>query len=144
MQGQLICRQADRQGGSFIKNVTRVNDKIVNNSTDPLYCNGPLTTVIKRFSFTSSQTNTLLWQPATGKSIYLTALACATTSALTTITVNFSRASNAVFLVCRVINSSPYEQSFFVPVVFNPNETIRLSSTLLLTTLNISLFGYEQ
>jgi len=80
----------------------------------------------------------VLWTPAAGKAIHLTAIGSSATASLS---VDLERASNVVWLV---IAANPYTPDFSSPIVFNTNESILLTATISLLTFNITLFGYEQ
>lgn len=97
--------------------------------------------IIKYNSFSTSQTNTVLWTPASGKSIYLTSIAICS---LITINVSLQRASNVVFLVAgfSALSPLPYTTSFFSPIKFNSNESISITTSAV-GTVHITLFGYE-
>jgi hypothetical protein len=99
-------------------------------------------TIVKYNSFSTAQTNTVLWTPATGKSIYLTAISI---SSLITINASLQRASNVVFLVASVTSLAPvpFNTSFLSPIKFDSNESIYVTTNAI-GAVNITLFGYEE
>lgn len=120
--------------------LTRGNFKIFNDVTNPLNILAIPSTTIKYNQFTTSQTNISLWTPATGKSIYLTAIQI---SAAVTATIKLQRASNVVFAVINLTTSiTSYNANYFSPIQFNVNESISLTSTNL-GEIDITLFGFE-
>lgn len=121
-------------------NLTRSNFKVFNDASKPLNILAIPSTVIKFNSFVTSQTNTNLWTPATGKSIYLTAIQI---SAAVTAKISLQRANNAVFAVINLTTSiTSYNANYFSPIMFNSNESITLTSTNL-GEIDITLFGFE-
>lgn len=120
-----------------MENLIRGNFKVFNDTSSPIYTSPLLSTVIKYSTFTESQSHTVLWTPATGKRIYLTAIG---SSATATLTAFLERASDLIWLVVR---ENPYTQSFMSPIVFEPNESIYLSMTISSLTFDITLIGYE-
>jgi len=119
---------------------SRSNFKVFNDLSNPLYIStNPSKTIIYN-SLGGAQTNTTLWTPATGLSIYLTAIQIST-AALLTVTISLERADNDVFAVIRLTTTiNSYNANYFSPIKFNPNETIYVTSS---SGLDITLFGYE-
>lgn len=107
---------------------------------DPLYTREYASDIIKYRTFSTIQTNVSIWTPATGKSIYLTAMEVST-SAPTTITL--ARNTNTAFMSIVLTSSlATYSESFPSPIKFNIDEIIHLSTNAA-TNVNITLFGYE-
>lgn len=112
---------------------------VINKQGTPLYSVDTLAAnVIKYNSFTGTQSNTAIWTPASGKSIYLTAINLFTTVGLN---LSLSRSSGGTFL--SLTFSSNYSTDYSVPVKFNTNESILISFTLALGTVSVTLFGFE-
>lgn len=99
--------------------------------------------IIRYNSFSTSQTNTVLWTPAAGKSIYLTGISMTT---LVSLNATLQRAGNAPFLAVQfssLLSLAPYNISFSSPIKFNVNESISITTSAV-GTFNVTLFGYEQ
>ena len=118
----------------------RTNYKVFNDELRPLYTREQTSSIIRFNTFSTLQTNTALWTPATGKRICLTAL---TASAPAAIVVTLSRAANAAFLVVVLTATlATYSESFPSPLTFAVNERIALTTSAQ-QTVNITLIGYE-
>ncbi|WP_407311449.1 hypothetical protein [Desulfosporosinus sp. SB140] len=120
-----------------------LNEKVFNDSSNPLNVISVLSTVIKFNSFTTSQTSKVLWTPSIGQSINLTAI---NISAAVGTKISFQRAGNAVFLVVLLNTSiSLYNANYCSPVRFDKNESISITSSFTLTSgeYDITLIGYE-
>lgn len=120
----------------------RPNFKVFNDPLAPLYIvEGPSSMILNQ---TLTGGTSLTWTPATGKSIYLTAIQAAST-ALLTLAVNITLArGNTTFLAIElttVVNT--YNAAFFSPLKFNTNETVKITNNTALTSINATLFGYE-
>ncbi|WP_312813752.1 hypothetical protein [Sedimentibacter sp.] len=113
---------------------------IVFNLEDPLLTREYPSDIVLFRTFTTLQTNTPIWTPGAGKSIYLTALQ---SSAPAPMVVQLSRGSNDTFMSIALTTAlATYGLSFPSPVEFNPDEVISVT-TGSAGTVNITLLGYE-
>ncbi len=123
-----------------MKFLPRSNCKVFNDESNPLNILAIPSTVIRYNQFITSQTNTNLWTPTSGKSIYITAIQI---YAAVTATIKLQRASNAVFAIVSLTTSiTSYNANYFSPIKFNTGESISLTSTNL-GEIDITLFGFE-
>ena len=113
---------------------------IVFNLEDPLLTREYPSDIVLFRAFTTLQTNTPVWTPDTGKSIYLTALQV---SAPAPLVVQLSRGNNEDFMSIALTNTlATYGLSFPSPIEFNPDEVISVTTDSA-GTVNITLLGYE-
>ncbi len=113
---------------------------IVFNLEDPLLTREYPSDIVLFRTFTTLQTNTPIWTPGAGKSIYLTALQ---SSAPAPMVVQLSRGNNDTFMSIALTTAlATYGLSFPSPVEFNPDEVISIT-TGSAGTVNITLLGYE-
>jgi len=113
---------------------------IVFNLEDPLLTREYPSDIVLFRTFTTLQTNTPIWTPGAGKSIYLTALQ---SSAPAPVVVQLSRGNNDTFMSIALTTAlATYGLSFPSPVEFNPDEVISIT-TGSAGTVNITLLGYE-
>lgn len=113
---------------------------IVFNLEDPLLTREYPSDIVLFRTFTTLQTNTPIWTPGAGKSIYLTALQV---SAPAPLVVQLNRGSNATFMsIALTTTLATYGLSFPSPIEFNPDEVISVT-TGSAGTVNITLLGYE-
>lgn len=113
---------------------------IVFNLEDPLLTREYPSDIVLFRTFTTLQTNTPIWTPGAGKSIYLTALQ---SSAPAPMVVQLSRGNNDTFMSIALTTAlATYGLSFPSPVEFNPDEVISVT-TGSAGTVNITLLGYE-
>lgn len=118
----------------------RTNYKVFNDEIRPLYTREQTSNTILYNTFSTAQTNTVLWTPATGKRIYLTAVE---TSSLAALVVTLTRTGNAPFLsIVLTTTLSAFSESFPSPVIFAANERISLTTNAS-GTMYITLIGYE-
>ncbi len=118
----------------------RVNNNVFNYEGSPLFTRENASNRILYNTFTTAQTNTTIWTPAAGKSIYLTAVQASSLSALT---ITLNRAGNAPFLSIVLTSSfAAFGESFSSPVKFLANEVITLTTSAA-GTIYITLLGYE-
>ncbi len=96
--------------------------------------------IIMFHTFSTIQSNTPIWTPGSGKSIFLTALEASAPAALI---VTLNRASNAPFMsIVLTATLATYGESFPSAIRFEPDEAISLTTSAA-GTINITLFGYE-
>ncbi|NYB74972.1 hypothetical protein HZF24_12565 [Sedimentibacter hydroxybenzoicus DSM 7310] len=113
---------------------------IVFNLEDPLLTREYPSDIVLFRTFTTLQTNTPIWTPGAGKSIYLTALQV---SAPAPLVVQLNRGSNDTFMsIALTTTLATYGLSFPSPIEFNPDEVISVT-TGSAGTVNITLLGYE-
>lgn len=112
---------------------------IVFNLEDPIFTREYPSDILLFQSFTTIQTNTPIWTPATDKSIFLTALQV---SSLVPMVVQLNRGNNAFLSIALTNTLATYGISFPSPIKFNPNEIITISTSIA-GTVNITLSGYE-
>ncbi len=118
----------------------RTNYKVFNDELRPLYTREQASNVIRFNTYSTIQTNTAIWTPATGKRICLTALAASAPAAMV---ITLSRAANASFLVIVLTATlATFSESFSSPLIFAVNERISLTTTVQ-QTVNITSMGYE-
>ena len=131
---------------------SRLNDSVFNTSGSPLYVvnlqSAPLfisdtqaSNVIKSVSLTGT-TPTAVWTPAAGKSIHLTALTVSA-SVLALFTITLSRTSGAFLVIGLTSSFATYQADYCIPVQFDVNESITMTLSGVGTTVNYSLFGFE-
>lgn len=91
-------------------------------------------------TFSSVQTNAPIWTPASGKSIFLTALQV---SASSPAIITLNRENNNPFISIILTNTlATYSESFSSPIRFKLDEGITITSNTT-ETINITLLGYE-
>ena len=113
---------------------------IVFNLEDPLFTREYPSDIVLFRNFTTLQTNTPIWTPATDKSIFLTALQI---SAPAPLVVQLNRGNNASFMSIALTSTlATYGISFPSPIKFNPDEIISVTTSIA-GTVNITLLGYE-
>ncbi len=113
---------------------------IVFNFEDPIFTREYPSDIILFRTFTTLQTNTPIWTPATNKRIFLTALQV---SSLVPLVVQLNRGNNATFMSIALTNTlATYGISFPSPIQFNPDETIFITTSVA-GTINVTLLGYE-
>lgn len=113
---------------------------IVFNLEDPLITREYASDIVLFQTFSAVQTNTAVWTPSSGKSIFLTAFQV---SAPAPLTLQLMRGSNSLFLSIILTTAlATYGESFSSPVKFNPDEVISVTTSAA-GTVNISLIGYE-
>lgn len=118
----------------------RTNYKVFNDELVPLFTREQVSNIIRFNTFSAVQTNTILWTPAAGRRICLTAVEM---SSLVAMIVTLNRAGNAPFFsVVLTTTLATYSESFSSPVIFATNESITLTTSAAGTT-NITLIGYE-
>lgn len=94
-------------------------------------------TIIKYSSFSTIQSHTVLWTPAAGKRIYLTAIDISPAAA---VIINLEKSNNSVFLAIQFVgNILPYDRSFSSPVILS-GINISITTAIL---VNITLYGFE-
>jgi len=107
---------------------------------DPLITREYPSDIVKFQSFTTVQTNTSLWTPASGKSIFLTAIQA---SAAVPIAIQLNRAGNAPFFsIILTSTQATSSASFPSPIQLEPDEGITVTTNAA-GTVNITLIGYE-
>lgn len=110
---------------------------IVFNLEDPLLTREYPSDIVLFRTFTTLQTNTPIWTPDAGKSIYLTALQSSAPAPLVV------QLNNDTFMsIALTTTLATYGLSFPSPVEFNPDEVISIT-TGSAGTFNITLLGYE-
>lgn len=113
---------------------------IVFSLEDPLITREYSSNIVLFRTFTSAQTNTVIWTPASGKSVLMTALQA---SASVPVTIQLNRGSNAAFMSIMLTSTlATYGASFPSPVQFNQNEVISVTTNAA-GTVAITLIGYE-
>ena len=113
---------------------------IVFNLENPLITREYASDIVLFQTFSTAQTNTAIWTPSSGKSIFLTAFQV---SAPAPLTIQLKRGSNNLFLsIILTTTLATYGESFSSPVKFNPDEVISVTTSAA-GTVNISLIGYE-
>ncbi|SHN75179.1 hypothetical protein [Desulfitobacterium chlororespirans] len=113
---------------------------IVFSLEDPLITREYPSNIVLFRTFTSAQTNTALWTPASGKSVFMTALQV---SASVPVTIQLNRGSNAAFMSIMLTSAlATYGASFPSPVQLNQDEAISVTTSAA-GTVNITLMGYE-
>lgn len=118
----------------------RANYKVFNDEVRPLFTREQTSNIILYNTFSTAQTNTVLWTPAAGKRICLTAIEA---SSLAALVVTLTRTGNAPFLAVALTTAmSAFSESFPSPVIFLPNERISLTTNAS-GTMYITLIGYE-
>ncbi len=118
----------------------RLNNVVFNYEGRPLFTRENASNKILFNTFSTMQSNTPIWTPATGKGIFLTAIQASSVSALT---ITLSRGGNSPFLSIILTSSfANFSQSFSSPVKFAQNEVISLSTSVA-GTIYITLLGYE-
>jgi len=121
-------------------NKIRANYKVFNDEVRPLFTREQTSNIILYNTFSTAQTNTVLWTPVTGKRICLTAVEA---SSLAALVVTLTRAGNAPFLsVALTTTMAAFSESFPSPVIFSANERISLTTSAA-GTMYITLIGYE-
>ena len=91
-------------------------------------------------TFSTAQTNTPIWTPSSGKSIFLTAFQV---SASVPLVINLNREGNAPFMsTILTATLATYGESFPSPIKFLTDEVISITTNAAGTT-NITLIGYE-
>jgi hypothetical protein len=120
----------------------RPNFKVFNDPRAPLYIvDGPSNKILNQ---TLTGGNSLTWTPANGKSIYLTAIQAASTALLTlAVNVTLARGSTTFLEIELTTVVNTYNATFFSPLKFNVNETVKITNNTALTSINTTLFGYE-
>ena len=113
---------------------------IVFNLEDPIFTREYPSDIVMFQTFTTIQTNTTIWTPSTGKSIFLTALQV---SAPAPLVVQLNRRNNAAFMSIALTSTlATYGISFPSPIEFDSDETISMTTSTA-GTVNITLLGYE-
>lgn len=113
---------------------------IVFNLDEPLFTREYASDIILFRTFSTIQTNTIIWTPTSGKSIFLTALLV---SAPTPLVVQLNREGNTPFMSIILTNTlATYSESFSSPIEFKPDEVISITTNIA-GTINITLIGYE-
>lgn len=119
---------------------TKLMSIVFNFEENPLVTRGYASDIVLFQNFSTVQTNTVLWTPDTGKSIFLTALQI---SAAIPVAVQLNRGSNSPFLSVILTSAlATYGESFPSPIKLNPNEGITVTTNAA-GSVNISLIGYE-
>ncbi|EHQ90644.1 hypothetical protein [Desulfosporosinus youngiae] len=91
-------------------------------------------------TFTTAQTNTTIWTPASGQSIFMTAWQV---SASVPVVIQLNRGSNSVFMSIMLTSSlATCSESFLSPIRFNPDEAVSVTTSAA-GTVNVTLIGYE-
>ncbi len=118
----------------------RLNNNVFNYEANPLFTREYASNIVLFNTYSTAQTNTTLWTPATGKRIYLTAVEAASLAA---ITVSLKRAGSQTFLsIVLTATFTTFGESFSSPVKFAANEAISLTTSAS-GTMYITLIGYE-
>lgn len=113
---------------------------IVFNIDEPLLTRDYPSDIVKYNTFTTVQTNTPLWTPGSGKSIFLTAMQVSVSGA---VDIQLNRGGNNPFMTLILTNNlATFSESFPSPISFNVDEGISLTTNVA-TTVHITLFGYE-
>lgn len=113
---------------------------IVFNLDEPLLIREYPSDIVLFNTFSTIQTNTPIWTPASDKSIFLTGFQ---TSSSVPLVINLNRESNAPFMSIILTSSlATYGESFPSPIKFMPDEVISITTNATGTT-NITLLGYE-
>lgn len=109
-------------------------------NTSPLFTREYPSDIVLFQTFSTIQTNTPIWTPASGKSIFLTALQV---SGSVPMAIGLNRENNATFMSILLTSSlATYGESFSSPIEFEPDEVISVTTNTA-GTMNITLFGYE-
>ncbi|CDX01047.1 hypothetical protein [Desulfitobacterium hafniense] len=113
---------------------------IVFSLEDPLITREYPSDIVLFRTFISAQTNTALWTPASGKSVFMTAWQA---SASVPVTIQLNRGSNPAFMSIMLTSTlATYGASFPSPVQLNQDEAISVTTSAA-GTVNITLIGYE-
>ncbi len=121
-------------------NNTKLMSIVFNLEENPLFTREYASDIVLFQTFSTIQTNTTVWTPDSGKSIFLTAFQV---SASTPLSIQLRRGSNNPFLsIILTTTLASYGESYSSPIKFNPNEIISVNTSAA-GTVNISLMGYE-
>ena len=113
---------------------------IVLNLDEPLSTIEYPSDIIIYNTFSTAQTNTTIWTPSSGKSIFLTGFLV---SASVPLVINLNRENNTTFMSIILTTSlATCGESFPSPIKFVPDEVISITTNVAGTT-NITLIGYE-
>lgn len=113
---------------------------IVFNLEEPLLTREYPSDIILFQTFTAIQTNTPIWTPASGKSIFMTALQV---SAAVPVVIKLNRGGYSPFMSIILTSSlATCSESFPSPIRFNPDEAVSITTSAA-GTVNVSLIGYE-
>ena len=113
---------------------------IVLNLNEPLSTIEYPSDIVMFNTFSTAQTNTTIWTPSSGKSIFLTAFEVSSSAPLV---INLNRGSNAPFIsIILTATLATYGESFSSPIKFISDEVISITTNAAGTT-NITLIGYE-
>ena len=113
---------------------------IVLNLDEPLSTIEYPSDIIIYNTFSNVQTNTPIWTPSSGKSIFLTAFQVSASGPLV---INLNMENNAPFMtIILTATLATYGESFPSPIKLVPDEVISITTNVAATT-NITLIGYE-
>lgn len=119
---------------------TELMSIVFNLEDNPLWTREYPSDTILFQSFSTIQTNTPIWTPDSGKSIFLTSLQV---SAPAPLAINLNRGGNLPFMSIILTNTlATYGESFPSPIRFNQDEVISITTTTA-GPINITLLGYE-
>ncbi len=113
---------------------------IVFNLEEPLVTREYPSDIVLFQTFTVIQTNTPVWTPDSGKSIFMTALQV---SATVPVVIQLNRGNISPFMSIILTSSlATYSESFPSPIQFNSDEAVSVTTSAA-GTVNITLIGYE-
>jgi len=113
---------------------------VFSSEENPLFTREYASDIVLFQTFSTAQTNTAIWTPDSGKSIFLTAFQV---SASVPLTIQLKRGGNNSFLSIILTSTlATYGESYPSPIKFNPDEGISVTTSAA-GTVNISLMGYE-
>ncbi len=113
---------------------------IVFNLEEPLVTREYPSDIVLFQTFTAIQTNTPIWTPDSGKSIFMTALQV---SATVPVVIQLNRANHSPFMSIILTGSlATCSESFPSPIRFNPDEAVSVTTSAA-GTVNVTLIGYE-
>ena len=112
---------------------------IVFNLEDPLFTREYASDIVLFRTFSTIQTNTPIWTPTSGKSIFITALQI---SAPAPVVATLNRGGNTPFMSMILTSTlATYSESFPSPIKFQPDEVVSITTNA--AAINITLIGYE-
>ena len=121
-------------------NNTKLMSIVFSSEENPLFTREYASDIVLFQTFSTVQTNTAIWTPDSGKSIFLTAFQV---SASVPLTIQLKRGGNNSFLSIILTSTlAPYGESYPSSIRFNPDEGISVTTSAA-GTVNISLMGYE-
>jgi len=123
-----------------MENNTKLMSIVFNLETSPLFTREYASDIVLFQTFSAIQTNTPIWTPGAGKSIFLTALQL---SSPVPLIIQLNRENNEPFLSIILTSTlATYSESFPSPIRFRPDEGITMTTNGA-GTINITLLGYE-